>query len=255
MRRLEKIREAGDRCQACDSPSSLVVHHRSYDRRGSELWMDLIVLCSPCHELIEAVRFRTGNHPPRGEGARPAPPRAAKREPRPLLDDTPSVLTDLQPEIFPAHPRHRRRSDYASSSSTSLMAFATSDPGEPFRGDACGSAPAGVDHVPGPERSFGATPIASRPNHTLGSPRACAADRGCTRASNRRTRRGAPAAPRDGRDEWRPCRGHRRVRVLRYQGTEVPHGTRSITDQGSRGHEGEGPLRRADGGAQAGRAR
>lgn len=37
------------KCQLCESTERLSVHHRTYERRGSELLSDVIVLCTPCH--------------------------------------------------------------------------------------------------------------------------------------------------------------------------------------------------------------
>lgn len=51
-RRLGKILAAGKRCQICNSPGPLEVHHRTYERRGAERWMDLTVLCDLCHGLF-----------------------------------------------------------------------------------------------------------------------------------------------------------------------------------------------------------
>lgn len=39
------------RCQVCNSPKNLHVHHRTYERRGDEDLDDLIALCKTCHEL------------------------------------------------------------------------------------------------------------------------------------------------------------------------------------------------------------
>src|SRR5690242_506966 len=36
---------AGERCQVCNSPGPLNVHHRTYERRGAERDEDLMVLC------------------------------------------------------------------------------------------------------------------------------------------------------------------------------------------------------------------
>lgn len=47
---------ANERCQLCNSPDGLNVHHRTYDRRGYERWSDLIVLCSSCHTLFHKNR-------------------------------------------------------------------------------------------------------------------------------------------------------------------------------------------------------
>ena len=40
---------AGERCQLCNSTDRLETHHKTYDRIGSELLSDLIVLCHDCH--------------------------------------------------------------------------------------------------------------------------------------------------------------------------------------------------------------
>lgn len=37
------------RCQLCNSPWDLQVHHRTYESRGKEPLSDLIVLCADCH--------------------------------------------------------------------------------------------------------------------------------------------------------------------------------------------------------------
>lgn len=47
--RLQALDEAGHRCQLCNSPQQLNVHHRTYERRGEELLGDLTVLCRSCH--------------------------------------------------------------------------------------------------------------------------------------------------------------------------------------------------------------
>lgn len=40
---------ASNRCQLCNNPGRLEVHHRTYARRGCEDLMDLLVLCDACH--------------------------------------------------------------------------------------------------------------------------------------------------------------------------------------------------------------
>lgn len=40
---------AEHRCQLCNSPDNLEVHHRTYERRGHESESDLTVLCDTCH--------------------------------------------------------------------------------------------------------------------------------------------------------------------------------------------------------------
>ena len=49
-KRKSKLKEAGFRCQLCNSQGELHVHHRTYARILYEIPEDLIVLCSKCHE-------------------------------------------------------------------------------------------------------------------------------------------------------------------------------------------------------------
>jgi hypothetical protein len=51
-KRVEALVRDGWRCRVCNSSRSLVVHHRSYARRGHERVQDLTVLCWQCHELF-----------------------------------------------------------------------------------------------------------------------------------------------------------------------------------------------------------
>lgn len=48
--RRQKLKQAKYRCQLCNSPNNLEVHHRTYKNRGQEYLSDLTVLCDPCHE-------------------------------------------------------------------------------------------------------------------------------------------------------------------------------------------------------------
>ena len=51
--RREFILEWADyRCQVCNSPHDLHVHHRAYERVGHEDPADLTVLCMWCHDLF-----------------------------------------------------------------------------------------------------------------------------------------------------------------------------------------------------------
>jgi hypothetical protein len=47
--RQRALERADRRCQLCNSPDNLQVHHRTYERRGSERDDDLTVLCADCH--------------------------------------------------------------------------------------------------------------------------------------------------------------------------------------------------------------
>lgn len=47
---------ANHRCQLCNRKGELHTHHRTYERRGSELPEDVIVLCKDCHSLFHQYR-------------------------------------------------------------------------------------------------------------------------------------------------------------------------------------------------------
>jgi hypothetical protein len=47
--RNRALDRAARRCQLCNSPDHLEVHHRTYERRGCERDDDLTVLCARCH--------------------------------------------------------------------------------------------------------------------------------------------------------------------------------------------------------------
>lgn len=50
------IARARERCQVCNSPHRLEVHHRTYENRGEERPEDLIVLCDGCHSMFHETR-------------------------------------------------------------------------------------------------------------------------------------------------------------------------------------------------------
>ena len=50
--RTQVVALAGGRCQVCNSPDNLHVHHRTYERRGHEELSDLTALCADCHGLF-----------------------------------------------------------------------------------------------------------------------------------------------------------------------------------------------------------
>lgn len=58
--RIAKFNEIGRRCQFCPSTHNLIVHHRTYARRGREKLSDLAVLCKDCHDALHKAR---GNDP------------------------------------------------------------------------------------------------------------------------------------------------------------------------------------------------
>lgn len=51
-RRLLILERDGYRCQICNSPDRLNVHHRDYTRRGYENDTDLTTLCQGCHQVF-----------------------------------------------------------------------------------------------------------------------------------------------------------------------------------------------------------
>lgn len=51
-KREKALRFAGYRCQLCNSPKNLQVHHRTYERLGNERLSDLTVLCADCHDTF-----------------------------------------------------------------------------------------------------------------------------------------------------------------------------------------------------------
>lgn len=46
------LEHAGNKCEVCNSPRKLQVHHRTYENRGKETLSDVIVLCAGCHGLF-----------------------------------------------------------------------------------------------------------------------------------------------------------------------------------------------------------
>jgi len=58
-RRQVALKIAEHRCQICNSPNELTVHHRSYEHFGCEKFTDLLVMCWPCHKLFHEHRRLT----------------------------------------------------------------------------------------------------------------------------------------------------------------------------------------------------
>jgi len=59
--RVDALRGAEGKCQVCNSPDDLEVHHRRYPTLGTEQWPnDLTVLCSLCHSMYEEVNRAIG---------------------------------------------------------------------------------------------------------------------------------------------------------------------------------------------------
>jgi 5-methylcytosine-specific restriction endonuclease McrA len=62
-KRRQALERAGDRCQVCNKDRGLDVHHRTYERFGSERLDDLTVLCRACHSLFHETRKARANQP------------------------------------------------------------------------------------------------------------------------------------------------------------------------------------------------
>ena len=72
--RYNALRKAGKKCEGCQSPFRLQVHHLTYKRfGGKELPQDLMVLCEPCHRAYHNLPLLAGTK------ARPAKARAIVR--------------------------------------------------------------------------------------------------------------------------------------------------------------------------------
>ena len=56
--RKAALKRAGGRCQVCNNPERLEVHHRTYERIFEETLDDLTVLCRRCHETHHVRRRR-----------------------------------------------------------------------------------------------------------------------------------------------------------------------------------------------------
>ena len=50
-----KLDAADHRCQVCNHPDDLQVHHRTYENFGQERECDLIVLCDECHRRHHGI--------------------------------------------------------------------------------------------------------------------------------------------------------------------------------------------------------
>lgn len=54
--RKQALERSNLRCQLCNAGNrQLHVHHRTYERRGEELWNDVITLCKDCHEKFHDI--------------------------------------------------------------------------------------------------------------------------------------------------------------------------------------------------------
>ena len=53
--RSRALKNADFSCQICKSTNRLQVHHNTYERLGSELNSDMIVVCDNCHRMIHGL--------------------------------------------------------------------------------------------------------------------------------------------------------------------------------------------------------
>lgn len=58
-KRLQKIRQVGNKCERCGKVARLDVHHVNYDNLYDEDMEDLQALCRNCHEIADVVREET----------------------------------------------------------------------------------------------------------------------------------------------------------------------------------------------------
>lgn len=56
-KRAQALDRAKYRCQVCNSPDGLQVHHRTYENKGDEKPEDLTVLCGKCHGLYHSSGY------------------------------------------------------------------------------------------------------------------------------------------------------------------------------------------------------
>lgn len=53
--REDALARARYRCQTCNSPDDLHVHHRTYERLGKERPDDVVALCRTCHNAVHGI--------------------------------------------------------------------------------------------------------------------------------------------------------------------------------------------------------
>jgi hypothetical protein len=54
--RDKALLNANNKCQVCNEPHQLQVHHRNYDNRGRETFLDVVVLCRSCHARMHLAK-------------------------------------------------------------------------------------------------------------------------------------------------------------------------------------------------------
>jgi 5-methylcytosine-specific restriction endonuclease McrA len=55
--RADALTRAGHRCEECGAPWGLQVHHKTYERLGSEAPEDMICLCRDCHRKLHGINY------------------------------------------------------------------------------------------------------------------------------------------------------------------------------------------------------
>ena len=58
---MRLTQQKGKRCERCkDSEANLELHHKTYERLGSELDSDVELLCGACHKVADKERAEEG---------------------------------------------------------------------------------------------------------------------------------------------------------------------------------------------------
>lgn len=121
----------GHRCQICNRPATRVtldVHHRTYERLGTERPEDLTVLCRGCHELYEKNR-RIPPPPPTPvlsvQPVAPRPPETVSAQP----GQQPAVLNGVAPRrpFAPARINPQRAALIAEETTAELLLLPEAD--------------------------------------------------------------------------------------------------------------------------------
>ena len=89
---------AGMRCQVCNMPNQIQVHHRTYDSHGEEHrnLYDLVVLCGDCHGLFHGHKVVEYRPPRMPKGIRVKAthvPKVMPHDPVEVPDGDPIVMT------------------------------------------------------------------------------------------------------------------------------------------------------------------
>jgi len=57
LKRTEALSYYGKKCNECNRTHDLHVHHKTYERLGNELMLDLEVLCEECHYKRHGIQY------------------------------------------------------------------------------------------------------------------------------------------------------------------------------------------------------